>query len=109
MVARALTGGFVISTQVLAELAIILLHKFSPRVRPVQVAVILDALRPLKTVSPDADMVWPAVEACSEFGVHFHDGMILAAAERAGCKRLCSEDLSAGQVYFGVRVENPFV
>jgi predicted nucleic acid-binding protein len=35
--------------------------------------------------------------------------MIVAAAEKAGCARILSEDLSAGQTYFGVRVENPFL
>jgi predicted nucleic acid-binding protein len=40
--------------------------------------------------------------------VQFYDGMIIAAAERAGCKRIWSEDLNAGQEYFGVKVENPF-
>jgi predicted nucleic acid-binding protein len=40
--------------------------------------------------------------------VHFYDGMILAAAEQAGCKTLWSEDMNAGQLYFGIKVENPF-
>jgi predicted nucleic acid-binding protein len=34
--------------------------------------------------------------------------MIVAAAERANCSRIWSEDLNAGQSYFGVGVENPF-
>jgi len=34
--------------------------------------------------------------------------MIVAAAERAGCSKIWSEDLNAGQEYFGVPVENPF-
>jgi predicted nucleic acid-binding protein len=34
--------------------------------------------------------------------------MILAAAERAGCQRIWSEDMNAGQSYFGVKVKNPF-
>jgi len=35
--------------------------------------------------------------------------MIIAAAERAGCTQILSEDLNSGQTYFGVTVENPFV
>jgi predicted nucleic acid-binding protein len=35
--------------------------------------------------------------------------MIVAAAERAGCKRILSEDFSPGQEYFGVTVSNPFL
>jgi predicted nucleic acid-binding protein len=34
--------------------------------------------------------------------------MILAAAEQAGCTKIWSEDLNPGQVYFGIKVENPF-
>ena len=37
-----------------------------------------------------------------------YDGMIIAAAERAGCKRIWWENLNPGQTYFGIRVENPF-
>jgi predicted nucleic acid-binding protein len=48
------------------------------------------------------------VEARAAYGLHFYDGMIVAAAERGGCERIWSEDLNAGQKYFGVTVENPF-
>jgi predicted nucleic acid-binding protein len=54
-------------------------------------------------------MVRRAVEVRATYGLHFYDGMMVAAAERAGCARIWSEDLNSGQVYFGVRVENPFV
>jgi predicted nucleic acid-binding protein len=42
------------------------------------------------------------------YGIHFYDGMIVAAAERAGCGRIWSEDFNAGQKYFGITVTNPF-
>jgi predicted nucleic acid-binding protein len=48
------------------------------------------------------------VQARAAYGIHFYDGMIVAAAERAGCQRILSEDLNAGQQYFGVTVSNPF-
>jgi predicted nucleic acid-binding protein len=48
------------------------------------------------------------VEAHLHYGFHLYDGMILAAAERAGCEKLWSEDFNAGQLYFGIKVENPF-
>lgn len=108
LVERALTGKFVISVQVLSELASTLLHKASPRAAPEAVIAILDRLAPFRLIAPDAEMVRRAVEACGSYGIHFYDGMIVAAAERAGCKRIWSEDLNAGQEYFGVVVENPF-
>jgi predicted nucleic acid-binding protein len=93
---------------VLAELAATLLHKISPPAQPDEVAGILDALSPIKAVAPDASLIRRAVQARAQYGVHFYDGMILAAAERAGCQKIWSEDLNTGQLYFSIAVENPF-
>ena len=108
LVRRAVAGEMVISTQVLAEFAATLLHKLSPAARPADVSSILDVLGPIKAITSDADSVRRAVEAHAKYGVHFYDGMILAAAERGACARVLSEDLNPGQSYFGVTVENPF-
>jgi predicted nucleic acid-binding protein len=77
--------------------------------RPEEVKIALDALGPLKLVGLDHGVVRRAVEARAAYGIHFYDGMIVAAAERGGCKRILSEDLNPGQKYFQVIVENPFV
>ena len=74
----------------------------------VDVSAMLHALGPIRVVAPDADVVARAVEVCATYGVHFYDGMIVAAAERGGCERIWSEDLNAGQEYFGISIENPF-
>jgi predicted nucleic acid-binding protein len=80
-----------------------------PPARAEDVRAVLDALGPIKLVPTDSDTVRRAVEARAQYGVHLYDGMILAAAERGGCGRIWSEDLSAEQLYFSVRVENPFI
>jgi predicted nucleic acid-binding protein len=108
LVRRALAGKFVLSTQVLSEFASTLLHKASPPATPEAMIAILDSLSAIKLVTPDGDLIRRAVEAKCEYGLHFYDGMIVAAAERAGCERIWSEDLNAGQKYFGVTVVNPF-
>ena len=108
LVSRALTGNVVISTQVLAEFAATLLHKISPRARAKEVAAILASLAPIETIATSADVVRKAVEAHAAYGIHFYDGMIVAAADRAGCQKIWSEDFNAGQKYFGIVVENPF-
>jgi len=108
LVRRALAGEFVISIQVLTEFAATLLQKFAPTVAPQDVISILGTLGPIRTVLPDGDMVRRAVEARAAYGLHFYDGMIVAAAERAGSEKIWSEDLNAGQKYFGVTVVNPF-
>lgn len=108
LVRKALTGDMLISTQVLAEYSAALLHKMSPPAPPKHLKAVLNALAPIRVIQPDGDMVQRAVEAHAKYGVHFYDGMILAAAERGGCHRIWSEDLNAGRKYFGIVVENPF-
>lgn len=108
LVRKALDGACLVSTQTLAEFAAVLLHKKSPPADPAAVKLALDALSPIAVVVPDWAMVRRAVEVRAAYGLHFYDGMMVAAAERAGCARIWSEDLNSGQVYLGVRVENPF-
>ena len=105
---KALAGQAITSTQVLAEFAATLLHKMSPPASAEDVKTVLDVLGPIPVIIPDAELVRRAVEAHQKYGVHFYDGMILAAAERGGCARIYSEDFNAGQKYFGILLENPF-
>lgn len=109
LIERALRGEGIASSQVLAEFAATLLHKVAPPIRPEEVLIALDALGPMRLLHPDHGMVRRAVEARSAYGIHFYDGMIVAAAERGACGRILSEDLNAGQRYFQIPVENPFV
>jgi predicted nucleic acid-binding protein len=106
LIARAISGEFIASVQVLAEFASTFLHKVS--VRPEYVTALLDTLAPIRLVLPDEGMVRRAVQVRESYGLHFYDGMIVAAAERGRCPRIWSEDLNAGQQYFGIVVENPF-
>lgn len=108
LVRRAVAGKFTISSQVLSEFATTLLHKFSPSASAGAVIALLDRLSPIKLIAPDGDLIRRAVEAHVSYGLHFYDGMIVAAAERGGCARIWSEDLNAGQKYFGITVTNPF-
>jgi predicted nucleic acid-binding protein len=109
LVRKALLGEAITSAQALGEFAATMLHKLTPKLRLEDVLSLLDALGPIAIVTTDGDTVRRAVEAHAKYGIHFYDGMIVASAERAGCKRILSEDFSSGQKYFGVVVENPFV
>ena len=106
LVRRAVEGKFVVSAQVLAEFGATLLHKMSAPCDAV--TTLLDKLSPIRLVVSDGALVRRAVEARAAYGIHFYDGMIVAAAERAGCARIWSEDFNEGQKYFGVTVANPF-
>lgn len=108
LVRKAVAGEIVMSSQVLAEFAATLLHKISPPAKHADLMVLLDALGPIKLIPTNGDTVRRAVEVRGRYGLHFYDGMIVAAAEHGGCGRIWSEDLSAGQQYFGIIVRNPF-
>ncbi|WPJ95658.1 PIN domain-containing protein [Coraliomargarita algicola] len=43
------------------------------------------------------------------YQVSHWDGLILAAAQKAKCQRLYSEDLQSGQFYDDIEVINPFI
>jgi predicted nucleic acid-binding protein len=109
LVRKAIAGEIFISTQVMAEFAVTMLHKISPAAKPQEIEALLDVLEPVKLVLTDVDTIRRAVQVRAKYGLHFYDGMIVAAAERGGCRRIWSEDMGHGQQYFGLVVENPFV
>lgn len=43
-----------------------------------------------------------------EAHIHFWDALIVASALRAGAVRILTEDLNAGQIIAGMRIESPF-
>jgi predicted nucleic acid-binding protein len=43
-----------------------------------------------------------------ESRIGFWDALIVAAASKCGAARILSEDLNAGQMISGIRIENPF-
>lgn len=54
------------------------------------------------------DLFHDAVSICERFRLSYWDSAILAAARRAGCDAVYSEDFSSEQDYDGLRVINPF-
>jgi predicted nucleic acid-binding protein len=55
-----------------------------------------------------ADTMLAAAATRQRFGISYWDAAILEAARSLGCGIVLSEDLSDGQDYAGVRIENPF-
>ena len=96
-----------ISAQVLFEFSNICLKKL--QMQPDAVLKLLDSLSYIETVDQTPDLVTRSVEIRALYGISLQDAMIVAAAEKARCNELLSEDLNDGQLYAGVRVRNPFV
>ena len=49
-----------------------------------------------------------AIETLRRYRINYWDALIVAAAERSGCRKLLSEDLNPDQRYHGIVVVNPF-
>jgi predicted nucleic acid-binding protein len=60
-------------------------------------------------VDVDQALMLRALEIKDAFVLSYWDSAVIAAAERAGCKTLLSEDLNHGQKIGRVRIDNPFL
>lgn len=104
-----LTEDYCTSAQVLAEFYHNAIRKglrpLSPDKAREWVRVI--ALKPCQAVTPD--VVVAGIDNARRYQLSYWDGAIIAAAEKIGARLLYSEDLSHGQTYGSVRVENPFL
>jgi predicted nucleic acid-binding protein len=98
----------VISTQVLQELYVSLTRGKDPIATPELARQAVDAAAGYSVVQIDLGLVRAGIRVSQGAQLSFWDGLIIAAAASAGCMRLLTEDLNAGQIIEGVRIENPF-
>ena len=98
----------VLSAQVLGEFFVVVTRRIQTPLAAEQAEQLLNLFGVLSVVEVDLKLVQRAVSTHSEWQISYWDALIVAAAERAGCQRILSEDLNAGQMYHGVKVENPF-
>jgi predicted nucleic acid-binding protein len=73
-----------------------------------QAAALVDSFRRFPVQETTIHVVLAATSTGQRFGISYWDAAILEAARALGCKIVLSEDLSDGQDYAGVRVEDPF-
>ena len=98
----------VLSTQVLQEFFVTVTQKLRAMPAAQAKALIGDYLQThVVTVNPGH--LLDAIDLHERYQLSFWDALILAAAKSAGVAVLFSEDFAHGQVYDGVRVENPFL
>ena len=98
-----------LSTQVLQELYVNVRRKAKMPISPVEARELLSDYLLWQVEVNDGAAILAAAELEDRYQVSFWDALILQAARASGCRVLYSEDLSAGQVYAGVRVVNPFL
>ncbi|MGP0102519.1 MAG: PIN domain-containing protein [Solirubrobacteraceae bacterium] len=112
-IARRLLGSigdreFVLSTQILGEFYTVVTRKLDKPISETVAAAVVDQLSLLPTVHADPALVKAAIQTSRSAQLSYWDGLAVASAAFAGCKRLLTEDLNHGQVVGSVRVENPF-
>ncbi|SPD75256.1 conserved hypothetical protein [uncultured Desulfobacterium sp.] len=96
------------STQVLGEFFVVVTRKIKEPLSLDDAEKIINIISVLPVEEIDLPLVKRAIDTQKRYGISFWDSLILAAAERSGCGRVLSEDLSDGQQYNGVFIENPF-
>lgn len=97
----------VISTQVMQEFYVAATRKLG--VDPLAAKAILKTFSVFDIVQVSPALMQEAIDCSILNRIGFWDALILASAASAGCSRVLSEDLNAGQMILGVRVENPYL
>ena len=98
----------VLSAQVLSEFFTVVTKRIPNPLSTEEAEQVLDILGILPVVEIDYRLVRRAIDLHRLYGISYWDSLIVAAAHRAGCKQILTEDLNAGQSYQGVLVVNPF-
>jgi predicted nucleic acid-binding protein len=102
-----LLAGGAVSVQVLNECANTLRRKFS--FDWTDVAEACGRIRTLCTVVPLTEEIHVRGLALAErYRLSVYDGMIVAAAQLAGCRVLYTEDMHDGLVIDGLTIRNPY-
>jgi len=102
------TRAGVVSTQVLQELAVNLRKKArKPLDARATRDVVFDYLA-WQVVVNGGDSILEALDIEARFHISFWDALVIQAAQAGGTEVLYSEDLSDGQRYGTVTIENPF-
>ena len=101
-------SSVVISTQVLSEFFVTVTKKAKQNYSFAAAKHEIMLLSYLQVVDIDFDLLIRALSIKEQYKLSYWDSLILAAAERADCGILYSEDLSSGQKYGKVLCLNPF-
>ncbi len=101
-------GEFVLSAQILSEFYVTVTRKLTEPMSKAMAAEVVDWLSLRSRVRIDNELVKSAVQLSRSSQISYWDGLVVAAAARAGCERVLTEDLNDGQVIGSVCIENPF-
>jgi predicted nucleic acid-binding protein len=98
-----------LSVQVLQEFYVQATRAGRPDAIAHQQAVrLIESFRRFEVQDVTSEIMMAALDARQRFQLSYWDAAIIEASRAIGCTEVLSEDLSDGQDYGGVRVNNPF-
>ncbi|UTC74492.1 PIN domain-containing protein [Treponema sp. OMZ 792] len=96
----------VISAQVINEFYVAATKKLS--IDKNLIKTIVHNFKNMEIIASDLQLTENAIKISIESQISFWDSLIIAAAEKANCKLIISEDLNSGQKYQDISLINPF-
>jgi predicted nucleic acid-binding protein len=103
-----LASGGVVSVQVLNEFASVASRKLTMTIA--EIREILSTIRAVCAVMPlDVETHDLGLDIAERHRFSIYDALIVAAAVRAGCTILYTEDLQQGHVIEKLQIRNPFI
>jgi predicted nucleic acid-binding protein len=98
-----------LSIQVLQEFYVQATRMSRPdRLTHEQAVELVESFMRFPVVTITAELMLAALATGRRFGMSYWDAAILEASRSLGCDVVLSEDLTDGEDYAGVKVENPF-
>ncbi|MBN2012971.1 PIN domain-containing protein [candidate division KSB1 bacterium] len=98
----------VLSTQVLSEFYVTVTKKLRTVLSPETTREEIRLLQSLEIIEIDYQIIIRAINISQNHQISYWDAMIIAAAQKAECSILFSEDLNHEQIIESIRIINPF-
>jgi predicted nucleic acid-binding protein len=96
----------VLSTQVLQEYCNVAVKKLKLPMQHIREQ--LDLYEQFEVIQVTPTIIRLGLDLHQTRSISFYDALILGSAQIAGCSTVLSEDMNAGEMVAGVRIENPF-
>jgi predicted nucleic acid-binding protein len=111
LVTRGVTSGLgIISYQVVQEFMSVSLRRFGAAMTVIELELyFFKILMPMMRIPSSTELFLEALRLHTTNRIAWYDSLIVAAAIRAGCEILYSEDMQDGRRFGDLVIENPFL
>lgn len=98
-----------LSIQILREFYVIITQRVPNPLAPEEAAGIIQDLGLWRVHQPDVEDLLGAIDIQTRYRLSVWESLVIRSALQLNCKRLFSENFTAGQRFYGLQVVNPFV